>query len=233
MRIIEILSPLWETMKSILPLAVILVFFQTIVLKKPIADIKEFLLGMVFAILGLHFFLKGANISLLPLGETVGRNLINLDRKWVIVVIGFIIGYSATLVEPALKALALEVEELSVGAIRHQVLIHGVAAGFGGGLALGLYKIIADVPYLKILVPALIIVIILSFITPEPFDAIAMDSASATTGPVNIPINMAIAVGLASIIETADPLLSGFGVVGLTSVGAMISVMILGILTKF
>ena len=233
LRILDLLGPLWETMKGIVPLTAILTFFQLIVLKKPIENVRQFVFGLIFASLGLHLFLMGANMSLIPLGDTVGRNLYSLDRRWIIVALGFAVGYLGTLVEPALKSLAMEVEELSVGAIPAKVLIHGVAAGFGAGMALGLYKIIANIPFIKILVPAMVLVLILSLLTPEPFDAIAMDSASATTGPVNIPINMAIAVGLASIIESADPLISGFGIVGLTSVGAMVSVMILGILTRF
>lgn len=232
MRIFEILSPLWDTIKGILPLTIILSLLQVIVLKKPIKNIKDFIIGLIFAIIGLHLFLKGTNMSLIPLGDSVGRNLYVIDKRWVIVLIGFIIGYLGTLVEPALKTLALEVEELSIGAIPNKVLVHGVAAGFGLGMGIGLYKIIGNVPYIKIIVPLLILVIILAFISPEPYLSIAMDSASATTGPVNIPINMALAVGLSSIIESADPLLSGFGIIGLTSVGAMVSVLILGILTK-
>lgn len=207
-------------MKGILPLTVILSGFQVFVLKKPIDNMKDFITGMVLAILGLHFFLKGTNMSLIPLGDSVGRNLYVIDKRWMVVAVGFVIGYLGTLVEPALKSLALEVEELSVGLISHTVLIHAVAAGFGGGMAIGLYKIIGNVPYIKIIVPLLVIVVILAFIVPEPYLSIAMDTASATTGPVNIPINMALAVGLASIIESADPLLSGFGIIGLTSVGA-------------
>lgn len=232
MKLIETLSPLWETMKGILPLTGILVIFQTVVLKKPIDNSREFGVGIIFAVIGLHLFLKGTSMSLIPLGDSVGRNLYILDRKWLIVLIGFIIGYFGTLVEPALKTLALEVEELSAGAIPHGVLLHGVAAGFGLGMGIGLFKIISNIPYIKILVPLLILVIILAFFAPEPYVSIAMDSASATTGPVNIPLNMALAIGLASIIESADPLLSGFGIVGLTSIGTMVSVLILGILTK-
>ena len=85
---------------------------------------------------------------------------------------------------------------------------------------------------MKIIVPLLVLVVVLTFIAPEMYVSIAMDSASATTGPVNIPINMALAIGVASVIEGVDPLLSGFGIIGLTSVGAMVSVLILGILTS-
>ncbi len=233
MKIMETFAPLWETIWSIVPLTAIMAFFQLVVLRKPIDNVKEFLLGFVFAVIGLHLFLKGTTMSLLPLGDSVGRNIHILERKGLIILMAFVIGYFGTLVEPALKALALEVEELSIGAIHHKVLVHGVAIGFGLGMGIGVFKILADIPYIKIVVPLLILVIILAFFAPEPFGAIAFDSASATTGPVNIPLNMALAIGLASVIETADPLISGFGIVGLTSVGAMISVLVLGILSKF
>jgi hypothetical protein len=233
MKVLEGLSALWETLRSIIPLTAVLTLFQLVILKKPIDNGKEFIVGFALSVFGLHFFLKGVSMSLLPLGNSVGKNLVVLERRWVIVIIAFVIGYFGTLVEPALKALALEVEEISVGAIPHKVLIHAVAIGFGLGMSIGILKILKDISYIKIIVPLLATIIILAFFAPEAFVSIAMDSASATTGPVNIPLNMALAIGLASIIESADPLLSGFGIVGLTSIGAMISVLTLGILTKF
>ena len=232
MKGLQGLGALWETAASIIPLAAILAILQIFVLKKPLHSVKDFTIGFLLSILGLHLFLKGTNMSLIPLGDSVGRNFVIIERKWIILIIGFAIGYCATLVEPGLKALALEVEELSAGAIPHKVLIQGVAIGFGGGMAIGLLKILLNLPYIKVLIPLLLIVIFLAFFAPEPFGAIAFDAASATTGPVNIPINMALAVGLASVIEGVDPLISGFGIVGLTSIGSMISVMVLGILTK-
>ncbi len=232
MKILETLSPLWGTLKGILPLTLIMVVFQVLILKKPIGNMKEFSIGIVLSILGLHFFLKGTTMSLIPLGDTVGRNLYLLDKKIYVILIGFILGYFGTLVEPALKTLALEVEEISAGAIKQSVLIHGVAAGFGLGMGIGLFKIINNISYIKIVVPLLVLVVVLIFIAPKMYVAIAMDSASATTGPVNIPINMALAIGIASVIEGVDPILSGFGIIGLTSIGAMISVLVLGIIVS-
>lgn len=232
MRALEALNALWETLRSILPLTAILVFFQLVILKKPIENVKEFVVGLLISVFGLHFFLKGITMSLFPLGDSVGSNLVVLERKWLIVIVAFIIGYFGTLVEPALKTLALEVEEISIGAIPHKVLIHAVAIGFGTGMGIGIFKILNGVSYIKIIIPLLGLIIGLAFLTPEEFVSIAMDSASATTGPVNIPLNMALAMGLAKIVEHADPLLSGFGIIGLTSIGAMVSVLVLGILTK-
>ena len=232
MKFIEALFPLWETTKGILPLTIIMVVFQVFILKKPIENVNQFTIGIVLSILGLHFFLKGTTMSLIPLGDSVGRNIHLLDKKFLIVLVGFVIGYFGTLVEPALRTLALEIEEVSAGAISQGVLVHGVAAGFGLGMGIGLFKIINNISYIKVIVPLLALVLILVFLAPKMYVAIAMDSASATTGPVNIPINMALAIGIASVIEGADPLLSGFGIIGLTSIGAMISVLVLGILTS-
>ncbi|MBP8717464.1 MAG: DUF1538 domain-containing protein [Candidatus Atribacteria bacterium] len=232
MRELKGLGDLWETARSVLPLVATLAFFQLVVLRQPIKSVKEFSIGVLLSIFGLHFFLKGISMSLLPLGDSVGENLVVLERKWLIVAMTFIIGYFGTLVEPALKTLALEVEEISIGAIPHRVLIHAVAIGFGSGMGIGVYKILNNISYIKIVAPLLLVILVLIFFAPEEFVSIAMDSASATTGPVNIPLNMALAIGLAKILENVDPLVSGFGIVGLTSIGAVISVLVLGILTR-
>lgn len=232
MRILASLNDLLETIRSVLPLAIILVLFQLIVLKKPLRNTREFIIGILLCVFGLHFFLKGVFMSLHPLADSVGGNLVVLKHKWSIIAAVFAIGYCGTLVEPALKTLALEVEEVSIGAIPHKTLIHAVAIGFGIGMGIGIYKILNNISYAKVIIPLLLLILTLIFFTPDEFISIAMDSASATTGPVNIPINMAIAIGLAKMLENVDPLAYGFGIIGLTSTGAVISVLILGILTK-
>lgn len=226
------LRALFETISSVIPLAGILLFLQLIVFKQQLHNNLQFILGFIMTILGLHFFLKGVEISLIPLGDLVGGNFVRIEKKWIVMIIAFVIGYFATLVEPGLKALAGEVEELSMGAIPSKTLIRGVAIGFGLGMVVGVSKILYNISFVKIMLPLMIFIGILMFISPEPFNAIAFDAASATTGPVNIPINMAIAIGLATVMEGVDPLLSGFGIVGLTSMGSVISVMVLGIMTK-
>ena len=208
-----------------------MVAFQLLVLKQTPAGSKQILAGLVLSILGLHFF-QGNFFSLLPLGNSIGRDLVLLDNKYIIVAFAFILGYFATLVEPALRVLALEVEEVSVGAIPNKILIHTVAIGFGAGMALGIFKILNNIPTPKIVTPILVLALILAQFAPDEFVAIAMDSASATTGPVNIPLNVALALGLTKILGLTDPLLNGFGIVGLTSLGAVISVLSLGIINK-
>ncbi|NMB36331.1 MAG: DUF1538 domain-containing protein [Firmicutes bacterium] len=232
MNIGEELNALLGTTRTVVPIVLFLSLFQIFVLKKPIENIRSFAIGAVLTIIGLHLFLRGISTSLLPLGDAVGKNLVIVDNKIIIAIFAFAIGYFATLVEPALKALAMEVEEISVGAIPATILIHTVAIGFGGGMSAGIVKIINNIPTKIILLPAVLLAIALGYFAPREFVDIAIDSASATTGPVNIPLNMAIALGLSKILEHTDPLLIGFGIVGLTSVGAVVSVLVLGILSR-
>lgn len=224
------LKDLFGTFKSLTPIVFGLVAFQLLVLKSPIEKPQSFIGGYILSLVGLFLFLKGLTLCLLPLGENVGANLPALDNKFWIILVGFGIGYLATLAEPALHALAMEAEEISVGALPKQVLIHAVAIGFGVGMALGITKILFQISSSKIIIPLLFVTIILTFFAPEGIVGIAFDSASATTGPINIPINMAVAIGLSKVLEASDPLLNGFGLVGLTSLGAAISVLIMGII---
>lgn len=229
---VRALKDLWETASSVLPLMVVLVVFQLAVLRRPLPNLKVFMIASLFCLFGLHLFIKGASNALIPLADTVGSNIVKLNNNLIIIGFSLLLGYASTLVEPALAALAIEVEEISVGAIRRNVLIHTVAIGFGIGLAIGISKIVFNIPTKKVLLPLLFLSGILAFFAPEEYVAIAFDSASATTGPVNIPINMALAIGIAKTLEGVDPLLSGFGIVGLTSMGTVLSVLTLGILNR-
>jgi len=228
----EELHALFGTTRTVVPIVPFLSVFQVLVLRTPIENTRSFIIGTLLIFFGLHLFLRGISASLLPLGDAVGRNLVVMDNKIIIAVVAFVIGYLATLVEPALKVLAMEVEEVSVGAIPSTVLVHTVAIGFGVGMCIGVIKIIHGIPTKMLLLPILVLAVVLGFFAPREFVDIAIDSASATTGPVNIPLNMAIALGLSKVLEHADPLLSGFGIVGLTSMGAVVSVLALGVISR-
>lgn len=230
--LMKVIKDLWVTTRNVIPIMSILIIFQVFVLRKSIDNIRMFVIGCIFTVLGLHFFLKGVTTALIPLGESVGSNIVMLKNKYLIILFAFALGYASTLVEPALEALALEVEEISVGAIPHRVLINAVAIGFGLGLSIGIIKILNNIPTKKIMLPLLFLAIVLLYFAPDEYVAIAFDSASATTGPVNIPINMALAIGLAKVLGDVDPLLNGFGIIGLTSMGSVLTVLLLGIIMK-
>ncbi|WP_352418626.1 DUF1538 domain-containing protein [Proteiniborus sp.] len=232
MRAFDILKDLWGTAKSIIPILAVLIAFQIIILRKPLTNIKELALGFLLSVIGLHLFLKGVYMTIIPLGDSVGEGLVNIDNKILITIIAFLLGYASTLVEPALRALAFEVEEVSIGSIPSKVLIHTVALGFGIGMAIGIFKILNKIPTSMLVIPMLLVAAILVYFTPKEFVGVAFDSATSTTGPVNIPLNMAIAVGLARIVGSTDALIDGFGVIGITSLMPIIAVLALGIIIR-
>lgn len=232
MRVIDILKDLWDTSKSIIPLLSVLVFFQTVVLKKPLTNIKELLVGLLISIVGLSLFLKGMNLSIIPLGDSMGESFVNAPNKFIIIIIAFCIGYAATLVEPALRALASQVEEVSIGVIRSKILIQTVALGFGVGMSLGIFKILNGIPTPKVMIPILIILALLVYFTPKEFVGIAFDAATSTTGPVNVPLSMAIAVGLTRLVGSSNALVDGFGIVGIMSLMPIMAVLTLGIIVR-
>lgn len=213
---------------SVMPLVVLLLVLKLVIFRSPLEDGKQFSIGIIFTILGLFFFLQGAQMSLIPMAESAGADMVRLNKP-LLILVAFCIGFVATLVEPALASVTHEAENISVGVISARTLMLLTAFGFACGMTLGVVKIIYNINFLHILVPALIALAVLGYFCNQTFAAIAFDCAGATTGPVNIPVNMAIALGLARSIDGVDPLTAGFGIVGMTVLGVAASIMLVGI----
>lgn len=165
------------------------------------------------------------------MAETVGIALPGLGSRWLIILFALAAGYLATLIEPALKLLADSVEAESAGALRKGALIHSVAAGFSLGMALGAAKILWGIPFKPVIVTVLLILLVMTVAAPKSICAVAWDCASAATGPVNIPVNLALALGLSRVVEGGDPLFQGFGLIALSALGATMGVLAMGTVT--
>ena len=214
---------------SVGPLIIILLGLKYLVFKSPVESGLQFTFGCIFTVIGLLLFLQGAQMSLIPVAESAGSDMARLSRPFILL-IAFVIGFVATLVEPALASVTHQAEIISVGTITSRYLTIITAFGFACGMLLGVVKIIYNINFLYILVPALLVLAVLGYFCDQTFAAIAFDCAGATTGPVNIPVNMAIALGIARSVEGVDPLTAGFGIVGLTVLGVAASIMTVGIL---
>ncbi len=229
--ILYLLKELRSVALSVLPLAVILVALKLFLLRSPLESNKSFIIGACLTILGLFLFLQGAQISLIPGAESSGAELYKLSRPVIILVV-FCIGFVATLVELALASVTKQAEEISVGAVTQNFLMFITAIGFSLGMILGVVKIIFHINFLWIMIPCLLILAVLGYFCSQTFAAIAFDCAGATTGPVNIPVNLAIALGLSRTVEGADPLTAGFGIIGLTVIGVAAAIMIVGLFVR-
>ena len=225
-------------LKSVLPLVVVLILLK-LLFKPSLDNMWKYGLGACLAILGLYFFLKGVELCFVPLADDIGKTFSHARLPFVktglppvaIIFICAAIGFASTLVEPALKVLTLSAEEASAGTVSAKALTNAVSIGVACGMAIGIAKIFYKIPAGHVIVPLLALIIVLCLIMPRKNEfmiGLAFDFAAATTGPVNIPINSAISLGLATGLGL-DPLLVGFGLVGLTCLGATIAVLLVGL----
>ncbi len=237
----SLISTFFSTVKDVLPIAIIIFGMQFLVIRRPIPNAKRVIIGFIAVIVGLAFFLVGLERALFPLGKLMatqltapdfilgamseaGRALQWYDYKWVYL-FAFAIGFSATIAEPALLAVAIKASEVSGGAISVGGLRVSVAIGAAIGVALGTFRIVTGTPLQYYIIAAYVVVIIQTFYTPKMIIALAYDSGGVTTSTVTVPLVAALGLGLASTIPGRSALLDGFGLIAFTCLFPIMSVM--------
>lgn len=143
----------------------------------------------------------------------------------VVLVFAFVMGYGATLAEPALNALGITVEELSVGTFKKSMLMQAVAVGVGVGIALGVAKIVWNIPLVWLLVPPYAVLLLVTALSTEDFVNIGWDSAGVTTGPITVPLVLAMGLGVGAQTGAVE----GFGLLATASVCPILSVLAMGL----
>ncbi len=227
---------MYYAVRAIIPLMLFLYLVQRFVLKEVIPNGREILVGVVFCLIGMAIFNLGLGFGLVPLGAKVGAAAPNsfvppemfygaLWGKVVVLLFAFFLGYGATMAEPALNALGLTVENVTQGAFKKKLLIHSVAFGVGCGIALGVAKMMFHIPLAWLLIPLYVFLIPITWIASEKFVNIGWDSAGVTTGPITVPLVLAMGLGVGSATNALD----GFGIISLASVFPIIVVLMLGI----
>ncbi len=221
---------LWSLTKPTLAIVLFLVILKTVVFRERIPNAWIFASAVLLTVVGLYLFLAGVSSSLIPLSRATACRLLATRSKTLIVLFACILGYCATLIEPGLRTLAAQIEEISVGAITRSRVIHAAAIGFALGAGAGTLRILFSVPMKPLAVICLLILTALVLMASDHVIAIAFDAASATTGPANIPILLGLTIGLSQASEGIDPIRFGFGLIALTAYGTTAAILILGIL---
>lgn len=238
---IQLLSITLDTVFDVLPIVIIIFGFQFLVIRRPVPHLKQVLLGFLYVLLGLSFFLVGLKQALFPIGELMAKQLTDpvfiygslenipqffhwSDYKWVYIFAASI-GFSTTIAEPSLLAVALKAHEVSAGSISVWGLRVAVALGVAFGIALGTYRIVSGTPLYYYIIGGYVIVIIQTFFAPKMIVALAYDSGGVTTSTVTVPLVTALGLGLASTVPGRSELLDGFGLIAFASLFPIISVM--------
>jgi hypothetical protein len=236
----HLLSTSISTITDVLPIAAIIFGFQLLVLRQQIPNLKSVLYGFVYVLVGLTLFLVGLEEALFPAGKlmaqqltdpvfirgtmhVIGETLHWNDYGWVYL-FAAAIGFSTTIAEPALIAVAIKANQISAGAISVWGLRIAVAIGAAVGIALGTFRIVTGMPLHYFIIGGYIIVVIQTAFAPRMIIALAYDSGGVTTSTVTVPLVAALGLGLASTIPGRSALLDGFGLIAFACLFPIMSV---------
>ncbi len=218
---------LLEVLTALTPILVMFLIFL-LVYKLPREMILTLLKGVMLAFTGLALFLQGVKAGFMPVGTEMGAILGGLPYKWVLIPLGFILGFVATMAEPAVRILSNQVEENSSGYIKSNLILYTLCLAVGIFIALGMTRIVYGIPFYHIIIPGYMLAIILMIFSKPSFTAVAFDSGGVATGPMTVTFIMALAVGAADTIEGRDAVIDGFGLIALVALAPIIMVMLLG-----
>ncbi len=231
--------------RAILPLVLYLFLVLKLVMKEDLANKGVILYGITLTIVGMCIFNLGLTYGLSKLGGSAGELVPSAFMQVADVpgspiyhyLLGLILalafawglGFGATIAEPALNALGITTENLTNGVFKKKTLINSVSLGVAFGIAIGVAKLIYDLPLVWLLVPGYLLTVVLTFFSTEEFVNIAWDSAGVTTGPITVPLVLAMGLGLGNATNAVE----GFGILCMASIGPILSVMITGLWSQY
>lgn len=229
------------SIRDLLPIMLVIIFFQFFVLQQPLPNVGQILLGVLFVVLGLTFFIHGLEQGLFPIGESMATAFARKGSLFWLVAFAFALGFGTTVAEPALIAVAAEAAtvaaeggmiEASDAAKRSYAsgLRYTVAFSVGLAIVVGVIRIIKGWPVQWLIIGGYVVVVIMTMFAPREIIGIAYDSGGVTTSTITVPLVTALGVGLASSIRGRNPMTDGFGLIAFASLTPMIFVMAYGML---
>ena len=234
---LDLVATIRATLVDVAPIAAVLVGFQVGVLRRSIPNLRQVLVGSIYVVLGLAFFLFGLEHALFPLGEVMARQLTDpsftgagaggidwTDYYWTYL-FAFAIGFATTIAEPSLMAVAIKAREVSGGAVGANGLRIAVALGVAISLAVGTFRIVTGTPLYLYMIVGYVIVVVQTMYAPRMIVPLAYDSGGVTTSTVTVPLVAALGLGLASNVPGRSAVLDGFGLIALASLFPIITVM--------
>jgi len=219
---------------DLLPIIAVVMFFQLVVLQQPFPNLTNVLVGLVLVVFGLMFFVEGLEIGLFPIGENLSYDLAKKGSVFWLLSFSFLLGFSTTIAEPALIAVAKEAaeiavqfellppEELTSYALGLRI---SVAVSVGLAILIGVLRIIKGWPIYYLIIGGYVVVMMMTVFAPKEIIGIAYDAGGVTTSTITVPLVTALGVGLATVIQGRSPLTDGFGLIAFASLLPMIFVM--------
>jgi hypothetical protein len=225
-------SSLRDSLLSVAPLVIVFFLLQISVIKIRKRDTIRIYLGMLFCYIGLTIFMIGVMGGFMSTGHILGAKLVTGDKRWMTAIAGFFLGMVTVIAEPAVHVLTQSIEEVTEGAILRKVVLAFLSIGVAFAVMLAVIRIYTPGLHLwHILLPGYILVMIMSFFTPDIFVGIAFDAGGVASGPMTATFILAFTQGIAAGVPGADPLLDGFGVIALVALAPLITLQLLGLIS--
>ncbi|UPQ88634.1 DUF1538 domain-containing protein [Vibrio sinaloensis] len=237
--VIALMKALLGSLRDLVPIIVVIAFFQLVVLQEPLPNLVSILLGLVLVIFGLTFFIFGLEMGLFPIGESMAQAFARKGSVFWLLVFAFCLGFGTTVAEPALTAVASEAAEVAAegGMIANTSesmegyadgLRYTVALSVGMAILLGVLRILKGWPIQYMIIGGYVGVVVLTMFAPQSIIGVAYDSGGVTTSTITVPLVTALGVGLASAIKGRNPMIDGFGLIAFASLLPMMFVMVYG-----
>ena len=237
----EFIDSLLSSVRDLLPIVLVVAFFQLVVIQQPFPDLARVISGALLVVLGLSLFVRGLEQALFPIGESIAFAFARKGSLPVLLLFAFALGFGTTIAEPALTAVAGEAARIAAAdgviADRPEALAGyalglriTVALSVGIAILAGVYRIIRGWPIQYLIIGGYIGVVIMTAFAPAEIIGIAYDSGGVTTSTVTVPLVTALGVGLAESIKGRNPMVDGFGLIAFASLTPMIFVMAYGMI---
>ena len=228
-----LVSKFKEVISSVIPITIIVLILNYTLTPLETPILIRFLIGAIFLTIGLTIFLIGVDIGITPIGNNMGGMLAKTNKLWFVVIAGLVLGFFISVAEPDLHILAGQVNSVSSGLISKGSIVVIVSIGIAIMLAVGLGRIVYNIPLYKLLTIIYGIIFMLACITSREFLAISFDASGATTGALTVPFILALAIGVSQLKKDCKASeRDSFGLVAIASTGPIISVMIMSIISK-
>lgn len=239
--LLALLRSLRESLRDLLPIFLVIAFFQLVVLQQPLPGALDLLVGSLLVIIGLTLFVYGLEMGLFPLGDSMARAFAHKGSVTWLLLFAFALGFGTTVAEPALIAVAKEAAavaaasgmiaaEQAAKAAYANGLRLTVAIAVGLAIVIGVLRILRGWPIHYLIITGYIGVVLMTMVAPAEIVGIAYDSGGVTTSTITVPLVTALGIGLASAIRGRNPVVDGFGLIAFASLTPMMFVMAYGML---
>jgi len=239
--VLKLLKAMMGSLRDLLPIILVIAFFQLIVLQQPIPNLIDLLIGTFLVMLGLTFFIYGLEMGLFPIGESLAHAFARKGSLFWLLLFAFALGFGTTVAEPALIAVAAEAARVAADGQLIEAseesrrkyafgLRMSVALSVGIAILIGVIRILKGWPIHYLIISGYLLVMVMTAFAPKEIIGIAYDSGGVTTSTITVPLVTALGVGLASSIRGRNPMIDGFGLIAFASLLPMIFVMAYGMI---